>query len=55
MGGYATVDANIRYTIDPQWNVAFSVSNLGDKRYELAQGYNTPGREALLTVNFSGK
>jgi len=55
MGGYATVDANIRYVIDPQWNVAFSVSNLGDKRYELAQGYNTPGREALLTVSFNAK
>lgn len=55
MGGYATVDANIRYAIDKQWNVALAVNNLGDKRYELAQGYNTPGRQAMLTVNFNAK
>lgn len=55
LGGYATIDASVRYTINPQWNVAFSVSNFGDKRYELAQGYNTPGREALLTVRFNAR
>jgi vitamin B12 transporter len=55
MGGYATVDANIRYAIDKQWNVALAVNNLGDKRYELAQGYNMPGRQAMLTVNFNAK
>lgn len=55
MGGYATVDANIRYRVDPRWSVAFGVNNLGDKRYELAQGYNTPGRQALLTVSFDAK
>lgn len=55
MGGYATLDANIRYRVDPRWTVAFGVTNLGDKRYELAQGYNTPGRQALLTVSFNAK
>lgn len=55
MGGYATMDANIRYRVDPRWSVAFGVTNLGDKRYELAQGYNTPGRQALLTVSFNAK
>lgn len=55
MGGYATVDANIRYRVDPRWTVAFGINNLGDKRYELAQGYNTPGRQAMLTVSFNAK
>ncbi|MBL8517385.1 MAG: TonB-dependent receptor [Betaproteobacteria bacterium] len=55
MGGYAIVNANIRYRVNPRWDVALALSNLGDKRYELARGYSTPGREALLTVRFNAK
>lgn len=55
MGGFSTLDANIRYQVDTRWSVALGLNNIADKRYELAQGYNAPGRQALLTVSFNAK
>jgi vitamin B12 transporter len=55
MGGYALVNAQLRYTIDKRWRVELSGNNLADKKYELAQGYNPPGRALLLSVKFEAR
>jgi len=49
---YAVVDARVRYAIDKRWSVELSATNLADKRYENAVGYNAPGRAVLLSVRF---
>ncbi|MBL0123802.1 MAG: TonB-dependent receptor [Betaproteobacteria bacterium] len=50
MGGYTVVNANLRYRIDKTWSVELVGQNLADKKYELAQGYNTPSRSVFLNV-----
>jgi vitamin B12 transporter len=50
MGGYALLNANLRYHIDKTWSVELVGQNLTDKKYQLAQGYNTPSRSVFLNV-----
>ena len=50
MGGYALLHATVRYRIDKTWSVELIGQNLADKKYELAQGYNTPKRSLFLNV-----
>jgi vitamin B12 transporter len=55
MSGYALWSAFARYHIDPEWSVDISGNNLTDRKYELARGYNTLGRQLQITVRFTGK
>ncbi len=50
--GYAIADASVRYAIDRRWSVEATASNLLDKRYEHAVGYDAPRRAILLSVRF---
>jgi vitamin B12 transporter len=50
MGGYTLLNANVRYKIDKTWSVEVVGQNLTDKKYELAQGYNTPARSVFVNV-----
>ncbi len=50
MAGYALLSAGVRYRIDKTWSVELTGQNLTDKKYELAQGYNTPSRSVFLNV-----
>ena len=50
MGGYTLVNANLRYRIDKTWSVELTGQNLTARKYELAQGYNTPSRSVFLNV-----
>jgi vitamin B12 transporter len=55
MGGYGILGAQVRYALDKRWSIELSGSNLLDKKYELAQGYNTPGRVLFLNVKFQAR
>lgn len=50
MSGYALLNANLRYRIDKTWSIELVGQNLTDRKYELAQGYNTPGRSLFLNL-----
>ena len=50
--GYAVVDARVKYTFARYWSAELSASNLLDKRYEGAVGYDAPRRSILLQVTF---
>jgi len=52
LGGYAVVDARVRYSFVKYWSAELAATNLGDKRYESAVGYDAPRRGVLLTVRF---
>ena len=52
MAGYGLLNAQMRYALNKSWNVELSANNITDRKYELAQGYNTPGRTVFLNVKF---
>ena len=52
LGGYAIVDARLRYAFTKRWSAALTASNLFDHRYETASGYDAPRRGLLLTLRF---
>lgn len=50
--GYAVVDARVRYAFDKHWSAELAATNLGDRRYENAVGYDAPRRGVLLSLRF---
>lgn len=52
LGGYGVVGLFARYDITRHWYVQVRGENLFDKHYELASGYNTPGRSGYLSVGY---
>jgi vitamin B12 transporter len=54
LGGYATVDLRADWQLAPAWALGLRLNNAGGKTYETLQGYNQPGREALVSLRYSG-
>jgi vitamin B12 transporter len=52
LGGYAVVDARLRYAFAKGWTAEVAAANLGDKRREAIVGYDAPRRTILLNVRF---
>lgn len=52
--GYAILDAAVRYRLDKRTVLELSGSNLADKRYEHAVGYEAPRRAVLFSIRFEG-
>jgi len=50
--GYAILDARVGYAIDKHWSAELTATNLLDKRYESAVGYDAPGRIVFLELRF---
>ena len=50
--GYAILDARVRYAINKQWTAELTATNLLDKRYESAVGFDAPARSVFLNVRF---
>ncbi len=48
--GYALLNLRASYALDTTWHVGFRLENVFDRNYELAHGYNTPGRSAYLQI-----
>ena len=55
MHGYATVALYASRKIDDKWTARARLENVFDKSYQLAYGYNTPGRGLYLTLQYSPK
>lgn len=53
VGGYALVNAYARWALATDWSVEGRVNNLFDKRYELVQGYNTPGANVFVGLRYA--
>jgi vitamin B12 transporter len=51
--GYAVADARVRYTFAKQWSAELTATNLGDRRYESAVGYDAPRRGVFLNLRFA--
>jgi len=49
---YAVLDARVKYTFAKYWSAQLYATNLADKRYESAVGYDAPRRAIFLQVTF---
>ena len=50
--GYALIDLRANYALTPTWRVGFRLENVFDRDYELAHGYNTPGRSGYVDITW---
>jgi vitamin B12 transporter len=48
--GYTLLGGSVRYRLDKIWTLELSGQNLTGRNYELARGYNTPGRDVFFNV-----
>ncbi len=53
MGGYGLVNLTANWFVTPSWSLSARLNNAADKRYELVQGYNTPGRNLFVSLAYS--
>ena len=54
LGGYATTDLRLGYTLTPAWSLQLNAYNVFDRDYETAAYYNQPGRHWLLGLRYGG-
>ncbi len=52
LGGYGLLNADIRWRLNPELQLALRGENLLDKTYELVDGYRTPGSSGYLTLRY---
>ncbi len=55
LAGYSTVALYASRKIDDNWTARVRLENAFDKQYQLAYGYNTPGRGIYATLQYSPK
>jgi len=55
LGGYGVVNLYASTAITPEWTLLARIGNVADKNYQLAQGYNTPGRTFYLGLRWTPK
>jgi vitamin B12 transporter len=48
--GYAVVNLRASFALAATWSVSLRLENLFDRDYELAHGYNTPGRAGYVQI-----
>ncbi len=53
LGGYAKWSLSAHRALTPEWNLQWRIDNLGDKHFELAQGYAIAGRTYFVGVRWS--
>lgn len=53
LSGYALVNLRARYKLAPEWSLLARVNNALDKDYQLVNGYNTPGLNAFVGVEYN--
>jgi vitamin B12 transporter len=54
VAGYGTLDLRADWHVAREWTLGLRLNNVGDKAYETVYGYNQPGREADVTLRYSG-
>jgi vitamin B12 transporter len=55
LGGYSVWSFYASRKIDERWTARVRLENVFDKQYQLASGYNTPGRSLFATMQYSPK
>ncbi|HET7401144.1 MAG TPA: TonB-dependent receptor, partial [Usitatibacter sp.] len=50
--GYSVVDLRLGYKVMPHWSAELAATNITDRHYETAVGYDAPRRGVLFTLRF---
>lgn len=53
--GYGLLNLSATKALAPEWTLLLRVDNLGDKYYETARGYATPGRTVFAGLTWTGR
>ncbi len=53
LGGYVLANLSAQWTFADRFTLTARVENLFDRDYELASGYNTPGRSLFASLRYS--
>ncbi len=53
MGGYGVVNLALNRTFSPEWSAQLRWNNVANRKYELIQGYNTPGSNLLASLTWT--
>ena len=53
--GFALFNVDVRYAISGDWSLVGRINNLLNQKYELVQGYNTPGSNLFFGVRYISK
>lgn len=51
--GYGRLDLRAAWPLGPGWTLEARVENLGDRDYQLLNGYNTPGRSGVINLRWN--
>ncbi len=54
LGSFRLVRASLAWAVTPRWTMRLTVDNLTDADYATVYGHRSPGRTALLRIEFSG-
>jgi vitamin B12 transporter len=52
LAGYGIVNLYARYSLSDNWSMLARLNNVADKTYALAKGYNTPKRNAFVSIRY---
>lgn len=55
LGGYGLVHLHAGYRLTPELSMSVRLNNLADKLYELVNGFNTPGRNVYLALEYAAR
>ncbi len=55
LAGFATLDLRAKYALSRDLSVSAKLANVLDKNYELRKGYNQPGVNGMLTLDYQPK
>jgi vitamin B12 transporter len=55
MHGYGLLNLAATYAVNSEWSIRGRWNNVFNREYELAQGFNTPGSNVFLTVQYQQK
>ena len=55
LGGYGLVNLYATYAFSRDWSALVRWNNIGDKQYDLARYYNTPGSKVFAGIRYGYK
>jgi vitamin B12 transporter len=55
MHGYGLVNLTAVYAVDREWSIRARWNNVFDREYELVQGFNTPGSNVFVALQYQPK
>jgi vitamin B12 transporter len=55
LGGFGLVNLNAARQLSTELTLSVRLNNVGDKRYELINGYNTPRRNLFVALEYAAR